>query len=270
MPTLRVAGSGAPDWLVLAPGGASGRSEGAAWPACQVTPSPAYAWGEAGLPGIATTAEQPAGSATAWRDFTVPEASYPAILSGVVAPALTLSASGPTTTSPGVAGSATLPLQLAARSLVAVSVAFDSAALAQGDVSTARVTLASRIGVPLPLVRAEVRLAGLALAGKLQVSGAIATGGDERSVILENLPAAPATVELDVPVRAYGSPGGVAVELFSEGGFRLSPEAAPGAGAPRLPGCGCGQGGGAVGLPIALLLVFLVPCPVLHRERGRG
>ncbi|HSN14819.1 MAG TPA: hypothetical protein VLT61_09325 [Anaeromyxobacteraceae bacterium] len=271
VPTLRVAGAGAPDRFVLAPGAASGRSEGVAWPACQVTPSPAYTWGEAGLPGVVTTAEQPAGSATAWREFTVPEASYPVILSGAVTPALTLTASGPTTTSPGVTGSATLPLQVDARSLVAVSVAFDSAALAAGEVSTARVTLASRIGVPLPLVRAEVRLAGLVAAGKLQVSGAITAEREERAVILEALPAAPATVALDVPVRAFGAPGGVAVEVFSEGGHRLSPEASPKTDAPRLPGCGCGHGGGAEGLPIALLLLVLAASPLPHRgRRGDG
>jgi hypothetical protein len=259
VPTLRMAGADAPDRLVLSPGAASGRSEGAAWPACQVTPRPVYTWGEGALPGIVTTGEQPAGSERAWRDFTVPESAFPSLLSGAQAPSLTLTASGPTTTSTGdVVGSATLPLQLDARSLVAVSVVFDSAALAAGELSTARVTLASRIGVPLPRVRAEVRLAGLLVAGKLQVSGAIAADREERAVILETLPAAPATVELDVPVRSIGSPGGVAVELFSEGGYRLSPEAAPSADSPRLPGCGCGQGGGAEGLPILLVLALFL------------
>lgn len=46
VPTVAVAGSGAPDRLVLSPGEASGRGEGAAWPACQVVGSePTYAWG---------------------------------------------------------------------------------------------------------------------------------------------------------------------------------------------------------------------------------
>jgi hypothetical protein len=267
VPTLQMAGAGAPDRLVLSPGAASGRSEGAAWPACQVTPRPVYTWGEGALPGLVTTGEQPPGSERAWRDFTVPESAFPSLLSGAQAPSLTLTASGPTMTSTGdVVGSATLPLQLDARSLVAVSVVFDSAALAAGEVSTARVTLASRIGVPLPRVRAEVRLAGLLLAGKLQVSGALAADLEEHAVILESLPAAPATVKLDVPVRSVGSPGGVAVELFSEGGYRLSPEAAPSADSPPLPGCGCGQGGGAEGLPILLLVIlFKVQSPLPRR-----
>jgi hypothetical protein len=263
-PAVWAAGRG----LVLTPMGGSGRGEGSAWPSCQLSTVPTYAWTPIAMPGFVLNGQEAAGSATAWAEFTVPVSAYPTLLSGVAPlPALTLTASGPAI----APGSATVQLPLDARSLVAVSVAFDSAALAAGDVSTARVTLASRIGVPLPLVRAEVRLAGLVLEGKLQVSGAIAASAEERTVILASLPAAPATVELDVPVRAIGSPGGVAVELFSEGGHRLSPEASPKADAPRLPGCGCGHGGGAEGLPIALLLLFFFSSsPLPHRGRGRG
>jgi hypothetical protein len=262
-PSLSIAGSGAPNRIVLAPQGGSGRAEGIPWPACQFLGAPVFNWAATGLPGFALDGQQPPGAETAWAQFSFPVASYPTLLSGVPPlPAITLTASGPAV----AAGSATLPIGFDASGLVGVSVAFDEAALAAGEVSTARVTLASRIGVPLPRVRAEVRLAGLLLAGKLQVSGALAADLEERAAILESLPAAPATVELDVPVRSVGSPGGVAVELFSEGGYRLSPETDPSADSPPLPGCGCGQRGAAEGLPILLFVIlFKVKSPFPHR-----
>jgi hypothetical protein len=204
-------------------------------------------------------------------DFTVPETDFPDVLSGAQPPALTLTASGPTTASTGnVEGTATLTLELDARTLVAASVAFDRAVLAPGEVGTARITLASRIGLPLPRVRAEVRLAGLVLAGPLEVSGALAAAVTEGTVTIDPLPASPATVELEVAVRSFGMPGGVAVEVFSEGGHRLSPESAPAADAPRLPGCGCGERGGAAALPLLLIILFKVSSPLPHRGRGRG
>ncbi|HSM93078.1 MAG TPA: hypothetical protein VLT47_09325 [Anaeromyxobacteraceae bacterium] len=268
VPTLRVAGAAAPDLLVLAPGGTRARSEGAAWPGCQTTTPPSYAWGQVALPGLATLAEQAAGSTTAWREFTVPESAYPTLLSGAPTPALTLTAIGPTKSSTGdVTGAASLPLRLDARALVATTVAFDAAALAPGEVAVARITLASRIGVALPLVRAEVKLAGLVLAGEPHLKGARAEEGAAATLVLDSLPASPATVGIEVPVRALGAPGEVSVELYSEGGYRLSPEVAPSAEATRLPGCGCG-GGGAEGLPIAIAALALAWIGRRGRDRA--
>jgi hypothetical protein len=253
-PALRLVGALASGPLVLAPGGVSGRAEGEAWPAC-ATGAPTYAWGELGLTGLVQGSTQPPGSATAWLDFTIPESAYPVALSG--ARALTLAATGPTATGT-VSGTATLPVEIDARGLVAATVAFDETALAQGELGLARIRLASRLGVPLPAVRALVRLEGLSFAGPMTVVGAPATlGPGEGEVVVDPLPPRDATVEILVPVRSGGTPGGVSVELFSGGGYRVSPEASPSAGALANPGCGCGAGG-AEGLPILLAAALMM------------
>jgi MYXO-CTERM domain-containing protein len=246
-PSLLLVGGGP---LVLPPGGATGRAEGEAWPEC-ATGAATYTWGQVGLAGLLQAPCDPAGTASACIDFTVPEAAYPGALAAT--PALTLAATGPTAAGT-ISGTATLSLALDARGLVAASVAFDQAALAEGEVGLARIRLASRLGVPLPAVRAQVRLAGLAFAGPVEISGAPGEpGAMPGEFVVDPLPAAPATIEVRVPVRSLGEPGGVAVELFSEGGFRLSPEAAPAAGDALPPGCGCGGGGsGGLGLLLAL------------------
>ncbi len=250
-PAAWLAGEAAAGPLVLAPGGVSGRAEGEAWPAC-ATGAPTYSWGQSLLSGLVET-HQPDLSATAWIDFTLPEAAYAEALSGL--PALTLAATGPTAAGT-VTGSTTLPVSIDARGLVAVAVAFDQGSLAPGELGLARARLTSRVGVPLPGVRAVIRLAGLAFAGSTVVVGATATVGPEAGeVVFDPLPAAPATVELMVPVRSIGRPGALSVELFSAGNHRVSPEASPTPGGAPVAGCGCGdRGAGPLGL---LLLIAL-------------
>lgn len=247
-PSLRLLGA-APDRLVLPPGGAAGQAEAQAWPACGR--SATFSWGEAGLPGLVERSRD-ADATTAHRAFSLPEAAYPAVLAG--APALTVTAVDDL----GAAGAATLPLALEATGLVGVEVEVDRPALRQGELAVATARLRSRIGLPLPGVRAVVRLAGLALAGAPAATGATASPGAlEGEVVLDALPAEGGEVVLTIPIRGQGGPGGLAVEAFSSGGHRLSPAAAPGAEAQRLPGCGCGGAGAGGGLP-ALLLALLV------------
>jgi uncharacterized protein (TIGR03382 family) len=233
-PSLNLLGADPPGRLVLAPGGVTGRADGLAWPGCGS--SPTFTWGQTALTGMVQTSAGTSGS-SAWYEFAIPEAAYPEALSG--APALTLAAS-----EGALSGIATLPLDLDARGLVEASATFDQAALAAGELGTARIRLASRIGVALPAVRAAVRLAGLAFAGPLQATGAPATtGAAAGELIIDPLPGMGGSVEIEVPVRSMGSPGSVSIELFSSGGFRVSPEAAPAAGRASLPGCGCGHDG---------------------------
>ena len=249
-PSLRLQGD-SPDGLVLPPGGAAATAEGTAWPACQRTAT--FAWGEQGLPGLVPGA--PVETATSSRRaFTIPESAYPAVLAG--APALTLTA----TDDLGATGQAVLPLSLDAEGLVAVEVRLDRPALAAGEVAVATAHLRSRIGAALPGVRAAVRLGGLALAGPITARGAVLSpGAAEGEVALDALPAGGAEVRLAIPVRGLGTPGEVAVELFSSGGHRVTPSASAVAGQDRLPGCGCGAGGDPAGLALGLLALLARP-----------
>lgn len=248
-PSLVLVGADPPGRLVLAPGGVAGRAVGTAWPACGSAPS--FAWGSPGLPGL--DANPGADGSRAWLDFTLPESAYPAALSTPVPgePALTLTA-----TEGSLSGTATLPLELDARGLVAATATFDRASLDAGEVGSLRVELASRLSVPLPGVRVRVRLDGLDFAGAPAVVGAPwAPAAAPGEVVLDPLPAGPASVALSFPVRSGGAPGGASVELFSASGVRLSPEADPPAGDEVVPGCGCGTGSGvgwAVALPLLL------------------
>jgi hypothetical protein len=195
-----------------------------------------------------------AGSTSSW-DFAIPESAYPELLDGTAA--LTLRA-----VDAGRDGTTSLPLEVDARGLVEATVAFDRSALAAGELGAAEIRLASRIGVPLPRIRVLVRLAGLSFAGSMRVTGAPATPGPgEGELVVDPLPASGTAVEIVVPVRSLGAPGAVSVELFSEGGNRVSPEASPSVGDGRLPGCGCGPGGGALAWPILVLLLALNPLP---------
>jgi len=242
-PSLRLLGD-APDRLALAPGGAAGTAEGSAWPACQRTAT--FAWGEQGLSGLAEVDRQD-GATSSRRRFTIPEGAYPAVLGG--APALTLTA----TDDLGATGHAVLPLTIDAEGLAEVEVLVDRPALAAGELGLATAHLRSRIGVALPGVRAVVRLGGLALAGPIAATGAgVTAGAAEGEVLLDALPAAGAEVRLAIPVRGLGTPGEVAVELFSSGGHRVTPPASAAAGPDRPPGCGCGAGGDPAGLVLGL------------------
>lgn len=258
-PALWIAGSDAPGQLVLPPGGTTLRAEGSAWPKCGGTPT--FTWGQLGVPGLVFGTPVVSGS-TSQVDVGIPEAAYPGLLSG--AAALTLRAVDATKT-PVWDGTTTLPFDPDARGLVAVSVTFDDAALAAGDVGLARIRLQSRLGVALPAVRVLVRLDRLAFDGSMTVTGARATPGEKPgTTVLDTLPARDAAVEILVPVRSQGQPGGVSVELFSEGGFRVSPEASPSSGDVTAPGCGCAAGG-VEGLPILIALALLATI-----GRGRG
>jgi hypothetical protein len=266
-PSLSIVGAAPPGRIVLVPGGTAARAEGEAWPACAAG-APTYTWGEVGLAGLVETARQPAGSAAAWREFTLPEGAYPEALAGT--PALTLGASGAVTTGGTVSGTATLPLELDGAGLVSAEVGFDEAALAPGELGHVRVRLQSRIGVALPAVLARVRLAGLVFAGPLIVEGAeAAAGSGAGEVVIASLPAAGTEVEIVAPVRSVGGPGGASVELFSSGGVRLSPAAAPASGSTALPGCGCASGSGGEGLPIALALSLLGYMKPIRRVLAR-
>lgn len=247
-PSLRLLG-GTPDGLVLPPGGAQGLAEGQAWPACGRTAT--FTWGEAGLPGLVENSLD-SDATSSRRAFTLPEASYPGVLAGL--PALTLSAVDDL----GASGAATLPLELDASGLVEVTVVVDRPALAQGELAVATVRLGSRLAVALPGVRVAVRLSGLAQAGAVQVTGAVATpGASGAEVVLDALPALGGQVTLAIPIRGLGVAGAASAEARSSGGHRLTPGAAPGAPRARLPGCGCAGGqGGAAGL-LALLLAGL-------------
>jgi hypothetical protein len=258
-PALRLEGE-APDRLVLVPGGITAAATGSAWPACGRTAT--FTWGEVDVPGLVEVSRSGTPT-TSRRVVAIPEAAYPAVLAG--APALTLAA----TDDLGASGQAALPLLVEASGLAVVAVAFDRPALAQGELGVATARLASRLGVALPAVRAVVRLDGLALAGPISAEGAAAApGASAGEVILDALPGGGAEVALAVPVRGLGRPGQVAVELFSSGGVRLSPAAAGGPAADRLPGCGCGSGGAGGALwPLALLLALL---PAARGRPRRG
>lgn len=247
-PSLRLLG-GAPDRLVLPPGGAAGEAEGQAWPACGRTAT--FTWSETGLTGLVETSRV-ADATSSRRGFALDETAYPGVLAGT--PALTLEAVDDL----GAAGTASLPLVLDAGGLVEVEVAFDRPTLQQGELGVATVRLASRIGVALPGVRVTVRSLGLSLAGAPQVAGALASpGAAAGEVVLDALPPLGAEVTLAFPVRGLGEGGAVSAEARSSGGHLLTPPARGQGSRERLPGCGCGGGqGGAAGL-LALLLAGL-------------
>jgi MYXO-CTERM domain-containing protein len=257
-PSLRLLGE-PPDRLALPPGGAAGTAESAAWPAC--LRSAAFTWGQQQLPGLV---EGPLveTATTSRRAFTVPEGAYPDLLAG--APALTVSA----TDDLGATGQAVLPLRLDAEGLVEAAVTVDRSALARGEVTVATARLRSRLGVPLPSVRAAFRIAGLVVAGPVSAEGTtLSPGAAGGEAVVDLLPAAGGEVRLSVPLRGVGQPGEVAVELFSSGGHRLTPAAGAAAGPDRLPGCGCGAGGGPAGVALAGLALLGLRAP---RRRGRA
>jgi len=253
-PTLRVVGASPAGRLPLAPGGFTGSAAGSAWPKCGGTPSLAFTWGQIGLSGLVLDAPILTGS-TSQVDFTIPESAYPDLLDGEASLTLRATDAGAV---PPRDGSAELALEPDARGLVEAAVTFDEAALAAGQVGLARIRLANRLAVPLPAVRVVVRLDRLAFAGPVTLLGASGSEEADGVVLIDPLPARDAIVEILVPVRSAGLPGGVSVELFSQGGYRVSPEASPSSGTVQSPGCGCAPGGGAQGLPILAALAILV------------
>ena len=187
------------------------------------------------------------------RTVTLPQSVYPELLS---APSLAVSLA---TTDPGVAEPVvTLPLRIDGSKLVEVIHESDRTALRDGEIAVLRTRLRSRIAFALPRVRVVDVLAGLAAAGAPSVSGAGITsiGADGAELVLDALPAAPAEVTIELPVRSVGGQGASAVEAWSEAGWPLTPRAQVTAG-DTLPGCGCGVGGGGGGLAALALLLCL-------------
>jgi len=218
--------------------------EGVAATVCD-TPTWGGAW-----PATAVVSDA-SGPDWARRTVTLPAAAYPELLSD---PSLAVSLA---TTDPGVAEPVvTLPLRLDGSKLVEVIHESDRAALAEGEVAVLRTRLRSRIGCALPRVRVVDVLAGLAPAGAPSVSGAavLSLGAAGAEILIDALPAAPAEVTIELPVRSAGGQVGSAVEAWSEGGWPLTPPAQAKA-ADALPGCGCGADGGGGGLAALALLL---------------
>jgi hypothetical protein len=245
-PAISLRGATAPGRLVLEPEGVTTAVfDGVAAMGCG-----AASWGGP-WPAAATIADS---SGPDWlrRTVTLPAAAYPELLSD---PSLAVSLA---TTDPGVAQPVvTLPLEIDGSRLVEVIHESDRATLSGGEIALLRTRLRSRIGYALPRVRVVDLLAGLAPAGAPSVSGAaiVSLGSDGASLLLDALPAAPAEVTIELPVRSAGGQGSSAAEAWSEGGWRLSPPARADAAADSLPGCGCGAGGAGGGLAALALLL---------------
>ena len=239
--------------LVLPPGGAQATLQGTVALVCGATGT----WGGNWPAGVTFTDEPPQGS-TLLRTVSIPETAYPAILAGPVV--ATLSTSDPV---PAPVTSVTLDLD--ATGLVDVRLESDRAVLAAGDVAILKAHVRSRIGVPLPLARVVDVLSGLAPVGSPRVSGAsiVEERGGGAEVVVDALPAAPAEIEVDVPVASLGGPAASAVEVHSSGDYLLTRSASAARSAEPL-GCGCGSSPGR-GLALLALLALLRPRPRARR-----
>ncbi len=211
----------------------------------------AASWGGA-WPAAATVSDEiPSASDWVRRTVTLPSAAYPELLSD---PSLAVSLA---TTDPGVADPVvTLPLRIDGSKLVEVIHESDRTALAGGELAVLRTRLRNRIACPLPRVRVVDVLAGLTPASAPSVTGAavVSLGSGGAEVVLDALPAAPAEVTIELPVRSAGGQGASAVEAWSEAGWPLTPPAQASA-REALPGCGCGAGGAGSGLTLLALLL---------------
>jgi hypothetical protein len=245
-PAISLRGATPPGRLVLDPEHATTAVfDGVAATGCGTA-----SWGGA-WPAAATVSDA---SGPDWvrRTVTLPPAAYPELLSD---PDFAVSLA---TSDPGVAEPMVLlPLQLDGSQLVEVIHQSDRTALADGEIAVLRTRLRSRIGYALPRVRVVDRLMGLVPAGAATVSGAAVVSSASRGadLVLDALPAAPAEVTIELPVRSTGGPGASAAEAWSEGGWPLSPPAGADADAEALPGCGCGAGGAGDGLAALALLL---------------
>ena len=246
-PTVTVLGAQPPDRLVLPPGGATLVLDGRAARLCLAT----ITWGGT-WPAGATVVDTAQGS-TLTRTVTLPEATYPELLAGT--PVVTLS-----TSEPVPEPVATLALALDATGLVEVTHASDRPALAEGEIAVLHTQLRSRLGVPLAQVTVLDYLSGLAPAGDPLVSGASVTAvrGGGTEVLLEPLPAGPATVDIELPVSSLGGRGSSAVEVRSSGGHLLTPAARPLGREDTAVGCSCGTSA-AGGLALLALLSLVRP-----------
>ena len=250
--SISLAGATPPGTLVLPPGGTTVVFDGAT-SACG-----AASWGGA-WPAAATVTDT-FGPSSTQRRVDLPETAYPELLAD---PALAVSLA---TTDPGVTQPiVTLALQIDGSGLVGVVHASDRTALAAGEIAVLRTRLRSRLGVALSNVRIVDALSGLTPAGPPVVSGAAVVSVDSggAGVLIDTLPAAPAEVTLELPVRSATGRGASAVEARSAGGWLLTAPARAEASSGAMPGCGCGSGGAPAGL--AVLALWLVR---LRRRRA--
>jgi hypothetical protein len=247
VPSLGIAG--APGGrLVLPPGGTS-----VAFDAAVATSCGAASFGGTPWPAQATVADS-AGPSWIRRTVTLPEAAYAALLADP-APVVTVA-----TTDPAVAPqAASLVVPLDASGLVEVHEEADRTSLAAGDLAVLRISLKSRVGVTLPLVRVVGLLAGLEPAGHPTVTGAtlVAEERGGRELVLSALPPAGAEVVIALPVRAVSGRSSAGAEARSSGGWALTPPGAAASLGSRPPGCGCGTGAGPGAAALALLALAL-------------
>jgi hypothetical protein len=247
-----------PDRLTLAPGGTAADLVATAATGCG-TVTLVGPW--AGAAGIAATdVAIPSGFR---RHLAIGEAAYPALLadpSGVATLATDDPAAAVTT--------ASIRLAVDGVGLVVATHAADRASLGEGELAVLRTVLTSRIGAALPRVRVRDMLVGLSPAGAPRVTGATAAavGADGAEVVLDALPAAPAQVVIELPVRVLATRGTSSVEAWSSGDARLTPPATAGTALAARPGCGCG-GGAAPGAVAGL--VFVAVGRSLRRACGR-
>jgi uncharacterized protein (TIGR03382 family) len=245
-PVIAIVGAEPPGRLVLPPGGTSVALRGTGALQCGASAT----WG-GNWPAGATFVDDPPVGGALRRTVTLEESTYPELLAGTTV--VTLSTSDPVP-----APVASLAVDLDATGLVEVEQEVDRPALAEGEVAVLRTRVESRLGLPLPMIRVVDVLVGLAPAGAPQVSGAalveVRSGG--AVVILDQLPPAPAAIEIELPVRSSGGGGASAVEVRSSGDHLLTPSAGAPGGGESLPGCGCGpSGGGSLALLALLALV---------------
>jgi MYXO-CTERM domain-containing protein len=248
-PAVTLAGSSPPGRLVLAPGGTTAVLDGVAATGCGV-PSWSGTW-----PAAATVVDA-VGPTWVRRTVTLPEAAYPELLAD---PAFTVSLA---TTDPAFPQeAAALALAMDGTGLVELSHASDRAALADGELAVVRTRLRSRLSVPLPGVRVNDALLGLAPAGAPSVTGAglLSSGAGGTDVVLDALPPAGGEVTIVLPVRGTGAPGGSYVEARSSAGWPLSPEGHGQTASVKPPGCGCGTGSGPGSLALGLAALALRP-----------
>lgn len=234
--------------LVLEPDGVTT----AVFDAVAATSCGVASWGGTWPSGA--TVEDTSGPGWLRRTVVLTEATYPALLADP-SPAVSVSTTDPAAVPPVV----TLRYGLDASRLVEVIHETDRATLADGEIAVLRTRVRSRISVPLPGVRIVDALAGLVPAGPPSVTGAavVALEREGAEIVLDALPAAPAEVTVELPVRAARAGGGSAVEARSSAGWLLTPAAGVRAGDERLPGCGCGSGSGTGSLAVLLLALAL-------------
>lgn len=265
-PSLQLTGAGSTVAVPLLPGGTSVTLTAQVFDGCGRTVN--VAWSYDVLPGVTVTPVQD-GQASVLT-IAVPESAYQAMVAGGDMSMVV------TATATGAPPSAPVTLGFDASGLLAADHRSDRTALAPGELALLTTTLRSRIGVALTQVALDDRLAGLAAAGPVRVSGAVilaqVNGPDGLSVTLDQVPGGGAPVVVELPVRLLeGSGGSSRAQALAVGPglvaswVPLSPASTVEAPAPTPAGLSCGSGGGS---PLVLLgLVLYVK--VARRARAR-